>query len=119
MSLIFVYGTLKQGGSNHHFLAGQSFLGKARTVPGYLLYEITGYPGMVRQDDCLEGVSGEVWAVDAACLAGLDLLEGTADGVYRREAVPLEAPFAGQKVEAYVYLRSIEDRRKAGPEWGP
>ncbi len=119
MNLIFVYGTLKQGGSNHHFLAGQSLVGKASTTPGYLLYEITGYPGMVRQADALEGVSGEVWAVDEACLASLDLLEGTTEGIYRREAVPLAGPFAGQRVEAYLYLRSIKDRRMVGSDWPP
>ncbi len=117
MNLIFVYGTLKQGGSNHHFLAGQAFIGRARTTPGYLLYAIEDFPGMVRQNGGLEDVSGEVWAVDDACLARLDQLEGTADGVYRREAVGLEAPFAGQQVEAYLYLQSIEGRRKVGSEW--
>ncbi len=117
MNLVFVYGTLKRGGSNHHLLAGQPFLGEARTTPGYLLYEIEDYPGMVQQDDELEGVRGEVWAVDDACLAQLDLLEGTNEGIYRREAVRLEGTFAERKVEAYIYLRSIKDRRKVGPEW--
>jgi gamma-glutamylcyclotransferase (GGCT)/AIG2-like uncharacterized protein YtfP len=119
MNLIFVYGTLKRGGSNHHCLAGQAFIGVARTAPGYLLYEVADYPGMVREDGCLEGVSGEVWAVDNDCLAGLDLLEGTAEGLFRREAVPLAGAFAGWQVEAYVYLRSITDRRRVGAEWRP
>jgi gamma-glutamylcyclotransferase (GGCT)/AIG2-like uncharacterized protein YtfP len=29
---LFVYGTLKRGGSNHHQLASQTFLGPARTA---------------------------------------------------------------------------------------
>jgi len=37
MTRIFVYGTLKRGGRNHHFMAGQQFVGEARTAPGYTL----------------------------------------------------------------------------------
>ena len=32
MTTLFVYGTLKRGGSNHAHLAGQKFLGPARTA---------------------------------------------------------------------------------------
>ena len=31
MTTVFVYGTLKRGGSNHAFLQGQQFLGEGRT----------------------------------------------------------------------------------------
>jgi gamma-glutamylaminecyclotransferase len=117
MTLIFVYGTLKRGNSNHHFLAGQTFAGEARSAPGYALYDLAGYPGMVRQGADLEGVSGEVWSVDDECLARLDALECTAAGLYRRETVPLGDPFSGQRVEAYIYLRSVSDCRRVGPEW--
>jgi gamma-glutamylcyclotransferase (GGCT)/AIG2-like uncharacterized protein YtfP len=55
--------------------------------------------------------------VDDACLARLDVLECTAEGLYRREAVPLGAPFAGQRVEAYLYGKSVKDRRRAGGNW--
>ena len=40
MSLVFVYGTLKRGYSNHHFLAGQAFQGEARTAPGFALFSL-------------------------------------------------------------------------------
>jgi gamma-glutamylaminecyclotransferase len=117
MSLVFVYGTLKRGGSNHHFMAGQSFAGNAQTPPGFTLYEITGYPGMVREPGDREGVRGEVWRVDDACLADLDVLEGVDQGLYSREAVPLGAPFGTEAVEAYVYIKGIEGRVRIGPEW--
>ncbi len=117
MNLIFVYGTLKHGGHNHHFMVGQTFLSSGHTLPGYTLFDLGGYPGLVAHPDDTEGVSGEVWSVDDACLAGLDVLEGTAEGLYGRAAVPLLAPFDGKRVEAYFYLMSVRDRARVGETW--
>lgn len=116
-NLIFVYGTLKRTCANHHFLSGQTFLGEARTAPGFRLYALDGFPGMVAKSDDREGVAGEVWSVDAAALVRLDALEGLAEGMYRRERVPLLPPFADRGVEGYLYARSIEGRREVGSEW--
>jgi gamma-glutamylaminecyclotransferase len=117
MSLIFVYGTLKKGCSNHWFLAGQKLVGAARTARGFMLYELDGYPGMVAHAGGTASVTGEVWSVDTECLERLDELEGTAQGLYRREAVPLLAPFADQRVEGYIYLQPVEGRRLIGDTW--
>ena len=59
MSLIFVYGTLKKGGSNHHLMAGQKFLGAARTIPGFRLYDLGGHPGMIPLPGDQAGVIGD------------------------------------------------------------
>jgi gamma-glutamylaminecyclotransferase len=115
--LIFVYGTLKRGGSNHLYLAGQTFVGEARTAPGFILFELAGYPGMVADPTAREGVAGEVWAVDAHALEQLDALEGLAEGLYRRERVPLLAPFDGETVESYFYARDTKGRAKLGSVW--
>jgi gamma-glutamylaminecyclotransferase len=117
--LIFVYGTLKRGRSNHALLAGQTFLGAARTARGFQLYELSSYPGMVAENtiDTGEGVTGEVWSVDIPTLEKLDQLEGLAEGLYRREIVPLLAPFADRGVEAYLYARSVAGRRALGSTW--
>ena len=117
MSLIFVYGTLKRGYRNHRLLAGQAFLGEARTAPGFALFDLGEHPGMVARPGEPGSVGGEVWAVDAACLESLDLLEGTAEGIYRREAVPLMEPFAGRGIEAYLYLESVLGRRQLEADW--
>jgi gamma-glutamylaminecyclotransferase len=117
MSLIFVYGTLKRGGRNFHHMAGQQFLGEARTPPGFRLYELDGYPGMLIKPDDRDGVTGEVWSVDTAGLAQLDLLEGLAQGLYRRIPINLLPPFADQPVETYLYARSIEGRPAIGSTW--
>jgi gamma-glutamylaminecyclotransferase len=117
MTLVFVYGTLKRGFGNHGLLSGQVFEGEAETGPGFELYALDGYPGMVAAPGAAGRVTGEVWSVDAACLAQLDELEGTAEGLYRRAAVPLGPPFAGAQVEAYLYLKGVEGRPRLGSSW--
>jgi gamma-glutamylaminecyclotransferase len=117
-TLVFVYGTLKRGGSNHAHLAGQTFLGEARTARGFQLYQLSGYPGMVAEKSPrAEGVTGEVWSVDAATLEQLDRLEGLAEGLYRREPVPLLPPFNHHVVETYLYARSVQGRHELGSTW--
>jgi gamma-glutamylaminecyclotransferase len=117
MSLVFVYGTLKRGYSNHHLLAGQQFLGEARTARGFALFSLGSHPGMVEAAGDKGSVTGEVWSVDERCLGRLDDLEGTAEALYRRGAVPLLDPFAGSVVEAYFYLESLEGRARLGETW--
>ena len=117
MTRVFVYGTLKRGGRNHAFLAGQQFLGEARTPPGFTLYSFGKYPGMVREAGDTAGVTGEAWAVDAACLRQLDELEGLDEGLYERVTINLAPPFADEPVETYLYLRSLAGRPVIGSTW--
>jgi gamma-glutamylcyclotransferase (GGCT)/AIG2-like uncharacterized protein YtfP len=117
MSLLFVYGTLKTGGSNHACLAGQALVGRAQTLPGFVLYGLDGYPGMVADGSTSEGVVGEVWSVDEACLGRLDELEGTAEGFYRRAEVALAPPFNAEVVETYLHLGNVEGRPRIGSNW--
>lgn len=116
-TLVFVYGTLKRGCSNHHFLADQDFVGEARTTPGFRLYQLGGHPGMVAKPDDHDGVIGEIWSVGEEALIRLDGLEGLKEGIYRREVVPLLPPFADQGIEGYIYNRSVKNRRDIGSEW--
>jgi gamma-glutamylaminecyclotransferase len=116
-TLLFVYGTLKRGCRNHRQLADQTFVGDARTAPGFRLYNLGEYPGLVPVPTDRDGVRGEVWSVDAAGLKRLDRFEGVQEGLYRREPIPLEPPFADQKVHAYIYELPIETAPEVGPEW--
>jgi protein phosphatase len=116
-TLVFVYGTLKRGGSNHHHLAGQRFVTTARTVPGYALYSLGDYPGMVPDPADTDGVTGELWSVEPAALAALDELEGLSEGLYRREPVALQAPLHAERVATYLYARSLEGRPRVGATW--
>ncbi len=117
MTQVFVYGTLKRGGRNHHYLAGQQFLGPARTPPGFTLHLIGDYPGMVRAPADTAGVTGELWAVDAACLKKLDELEGVAEGLYERVTLRLAPPRADPPVATYLYLRDLTGRPVLGAEF--
>lgn len=114
---LFVYGTLKRGCCNHRYLAGQTYLGPARTLPGFRLYDLGGYPGIVARSDDRDGVKGEVWEVDAAALRELDRFEGVHEGLYRREPLPLLPPFDGAPVDAYLSALPITGQREVGSEW--
>lgn len=113
---VFVYGTLKRGRANHHWLAGQRFIAEARTQPLYRLHDMGGYPGMIRAEKGLS-IAGEIWEVDEAGLARLDELEDVAGGEYERVLIELEGEFAGQGVEGYIYLLSVEGSPEMGTCW--
>lgn len=115
--LLFVYGTLKRGCSNHRQLAGQTFIAAAHTAAGFRLFDLGDYPGMVAVPGDREGVSGEVWAVDSVCLLNLDSFEGVAEGLYRRAAIAMRPPHNDKVVEAYVYELPIGDAPEIGSIW--
>ena len=117
MSLVFVYGTLKHGGSNHQWLAGQRCLGEAQTIAGFTLYEIDDFPGMVADPSDRDGVTGELWEVDVDCLARLDELEGVAEKLYKRIPVALQKPQISEPVETYLFLQSLAGRARMGACW--
>jgi gamma-glutamylcyclotransferase (GGCT)/AIG2-like uncharacterized protein YtfP len=97
--LLFVYGTLMRDGPRARVLAGQRFLTEARTAPGYALYDLGPYPGLVRRDGA-EPARGEVFAVAASLRPVLDRVEG-APLFYRLEEIRLDG-VAGP-VYAYLY----------------
>jgi gamma-glutamylaminecyclotransferase len=95
-SSLFVYGTLMRGEANAGRLAGARFVGPARTVAGFRLVALQGYPGL-----CQGGggaVAGELYLVDARMLASLDEFEGHPT-LFRRSVVPLAG---GGSAEAYL-----------------
>ena len=114
---LFVYGTLQRGCANHSYLANQRFLGEARTGSGHSLYLLDGYPGMVRLPGNPDGVTGEIWEVDAGCLARVDELEGLAEGWYERVPIQLLPPFDRGLVQSYLYRRSVAGRTHLGSTW--
>lgn len=71
--IVFVYGTLKEGKYNHHFLDGAEPLGEARTTKDYSL-QIDSLPFMQKVPG--KGVVGELYRIDDAILERLDYLEG-------------------------------------------
>ncbi len=118
--LIFVYGTLKRDLCRAHFLDGQQFLGEARTLPIYRLFDCGDYPGLRPASDGLS-ILGELWAVDLACLAILDREECLSAGLYARQAIEMDFPLPESvhesRVEAYFYLPSVNGFADCGDQW--
>ena len=115
-TLVFVYGTLKRGRENHGWIEKQRFVSEARTKPLYRMFDLGGYPGMIRAKDGM-AIEGEIWEVDEAGLARLDVLEDTEGGEYERVLIELDGEFASRRVEGYLYLRDVQDRRDVGASW--
>jgi gamma-glutamylcyclotransferase (GGCT)/AIG2-like uncharacterized protein YtfP len=112
---VFVYGTLRRGGSNHHRLHGAEFIAMA-TLRGRL-YRIDWYPGLVADGNSGE-VTGEIHHVPASLLAALDDYEGPE---YRRVRMAVR-PSQGTVPEchAWVWLWNgpvDETRRIANGDW--
>ncbi|MBN8626432.1 MAG: gamma-glutamylcyclotransferase [Planctomycetes bacterium] len=85
--LVFVYGTLKRGQRNHHFLAAAEYLGTAFTEPKYRIIDCGPYPALLEHppEEPL-AIAGEVYRVDGATLAELDQLEDEGR-LYRRAVI--------------------------------
>lgn len=111
--MIFVYGTLLRGEPGHHLLARARFVGEAVTEPGFELVDLGPYPAMVTGGTGV--VTGEVYEVDAATLAGVDEFEEHPQ-VYRRTRIALAT---GGEAEAYLIERDrVADRpRIASGDW--
>lgn len=100
-SHVFVYGTLRRGFANHRYLAGARFVGRGRTVDAHGLYLEAGIPYLAAGEGRYP-VVGEVYAVDAAILAGLDELEEH-PRVYTRRPAPIVLD-DGRRLIAWVYF---------------
>ncbi len=75
--VVFVYGTLRRGGSNHFRMAGAEFISSG-TIMGRM-YRIDWYPGLVL-DPTGDEIHGEAYAVWPQQLAALDAFEGLSAG---------------------------------------
>ena len=111
--LVFVYGTLKRGEVNHHWLVGASWQGKSKLL-GVLLHDLGPFPMAVIGDGT---AIGEVYAVNEPGLARLDELEGY-PRLYDRQVLSLN-----DGRQAWVYLGRPRQVRHApllaGGIWNP
>jgi gamma-glutamylcyclotransferase (GGCT)/AIG2-like uncharacterized protein YtfP len=86
---VAVYGTLKRGYSNHHYLNGGRFVGQDM-LSNITLYDLGEYPGA--KPGSSQGVLVEVYRVNATVMSVLDELEechfdAPTRGLYRRELI--------------------------------
>lgn len=97
-TILFVYGTLHKKQPNHkRFLSDAVYLGEAETKRKYELYDVGGFPGMLRGGR--NRVVGELYAVDDDTLKTIDRLEGVPH-MYRREKIRLRRR---SEVFGYIY----------------
>jgi gamma-glutamylaminecyclotransferase len=94
--LVFVYGTLLAGESNHGLLAEARLVATGRTQPAFQLHDLGACPGLVHGG--AHAVVGEVYVVDEPTLAMLDRLEDHPE-FYRRTGIVLDD---GTSVETYL-----------------
>ena len=73
-ALVAVYGSLKRGQANHHWLQGATFLGRCR-LPGLVLHNLGPYPMAVPSPQRHRLIHAELYRLPPGGLAHLDLLE--------------------------------------------
>ena len=109
MTHLFIYGTLMPGLRLQAEMHGARFVAAAQ-VPGRLV-DVGRFPGLLQGEGA---VTGEVYEVDDAQLARLDVVEGMVRGdraasqYWREEVTVLSGPLQGQTVQTYVYNRPVD-----------
>lgn len=113
---VFVYGSLKKNGWNHSLLEQSNFLGKAY-IRGYSLYHVASYPGMIKSENRLEQVYGELYEIDEPTLKRLDSLESEGY-LYKRELVSVRCNHENIDAYTYIYLLDTWNTTKVkGNDW--
>ncbi|MCL6516980.1 gamma-glutamylcyclotransferase family protein [Alicyclobacillus sp.] len=121
--LVFVYGSLREGEQNHHFLRGAVRVARRARVHGRLYDTGEGYPAMIPDETAW--TQGEVYRVDDQALNRIDWLEDYhgegRDNLYNRRVMRVETEVG--PLEAFVYVYADEDaarmmREVPNGDWG-
>ena len=103
---LFVYGTLKKGGGNHHFLESSKFIQHYK-LKGHALVDLGhGFPYMIQDKD--SSVYGEIYEVSEETLERIDLLEGV-PYLYRRMLTNYELNGTMEIAGLYYYLSLLQE----------
>ncbi|XP_068234655.1 putative gamma-glutamylcyclotransferase CG2811 isoform X2 [Palaemon carinicauda] len=107
---VFVYGTLKRGEPNHHWLTEKEngdalFVGTANTKEKYPLVIASRYniPYTLELPGKGENIEGEIYDVDDNMLAKLDVLEDHPK-YYERKVKKAVLQDSGEEVDIWIYL---------------
>ena len=80
MRRMFLNGTAMAGQRDHHAVAGATFVGPARTAPGYRFFAVRDeFPGLLPVDAGGESINGELYEMTEAILFGSLLPEEPAE----------------------------------------
>jgi len=111
MHKLFVFGTLKQGFPLHEQgIRGAEYLGAYRTVERYPMLVAGRWfaPMMLNQPGVGLMVKGELYEVDDARLAAIDLLESIGKPGNLRVSVEVKRIGGDEACSAFVYAKSPE-----------
>ena len=120
--LLFVYGTLLSGLSNHHHMQGATCLGPA-TMQG-ALFDLGAYPAMLVVGEMaapLETVLGELYQIEASHWQRLDSLEevdpkSIENSMYLRVTANVNwlatEPPQALRAQVYIYNWSLKGRAR-------
>lgn len=109
MSLVFVYGSLKKGFHNDHYLRESKFISKAFT--SHLHWEMIslgGFPAVILGKGI---VLGELYEVNDRTLINLDRLEGEGH-FYTKQLIPVTVPIGGSYNIAFMYILNTPPKYK-------
>src|SRR5581483_829958 len=109
--LLFVYGTLKEGYHNNHYLEDQTLIGEVETKPYYRLFCNDTFPMMIRDRRNGYSVRGEIWEVDEEIIDEIDRHEV----LYNREIISVNKGY--KNVYAYLYQENVYDCMECYGEW--
>lgn len=73
MPKVFVYGSLRQGFQNHHWLKDSVRLGSTQILPEWSMFDHGAFPALVHAGET--AVVGEVYDITDETLEALDRLE--------------------------------------------
>jgi gamma-glutamylcyclotransferase (GGCT)/AIG2-like uncharacterized protein YtfP len=117
-SLLFAYGTLREGETHHDALAGATSLSEA-VVPNARLVDLGPYPALVEGGPTKAAseytVVGELYEVDEAILARVDVVKEH-PALFQRRLVELTD---GRQAHAYfMQAEQVRGRRRiASGDW--
>lgn len=105
-NLVFVYGSLRKGLNNHHFLNNSEYIGDYTSKEQFYLitYKTLKFPYLLEDlefDRPKTNIKGEIYKVNEDVLKNLDNLESNSV-IYQRK----KYEFFNDKnsIEAYVYI---------------
>lgn len=123
MSLLFVYGSLKEGFPNFHVNKGTRLPGSYRTVHAHPLFLAEGVlPCLLNTPGRGHQVVGQLFEVGDAELAAMDRLERVGEpGGYDRVTIDVEPNDDGRAgpLSVFVYVQHESRLAAAGPHLGP
>ncbi|MDP4549307.1 gamma-glutamylcyclotransferase family protein [Alkalihalobacillus macyae] len=120
MNLVFCYGTLRYGESNHEVIQGAVLKERNSWTKGMLYDTGNGYPALIKSVE--EEVYGELYEVNEQLLERIDILEGFQEGrdhnLYDRIVQRIESENGNYEAITYV-MREAEDHfiKIEGGDW--